>query len=64
MINKKKFDKEYKTQWNDERDYLESVGIMYSFVKEIDEISTYKYTKSVELFKALMEFYMLKKNNK
>ena len=54
------FDKEYSTQWNEERDYLRSVGIDYNFVKEINGISTYKYTKNKELFKALYEFY----NNK
>ena len=38
--------------------YLESIGIKYSFVKEINEITTYKYTKTPELFKALVSFYM------
>ena len=52
-----KFDKEYSTQWNNERDYLESVGIKYVFVKEINGISTYKYKKNSRLFKALSSFY-------
>ena len=56
--NKIRFDKEYSTQWNKEKDYLESKNIMYSFVKEINGISTYKYTKNSELFKALGSFYM------
>lgn len=56
--NKTKFDKEYSTQWNKEKDYLESVGIRYIFVKQNDGISTYKYTKTSELFKALESFYI------
>jgi hypothetical protein len=55
---KTKFDKEYSTQWNEERDYLDSIGIRYSFVKEINGISTYKYKKNSELFKALSSFYI------
>jgi len=56
--NISKFDKEYSTQWNYERDYLESIGVKYTFVKEINGISTYKYKKNSELFKALSSFYM------
>lgn len=56
--SKTKFDKEYSTQWKNEKDYLESIGIKYVFVKEINGISTYKYTKTAELFKALWSFYM------
>lgn len=54
----KKFDKEYSTQYVPEMKYLESVGIKYSFVKEICGVTTYKYTKTSELFAALMSFYM------
>lgn len=53
----KKFDKEYSTQYNPERDYLMKMGIMPSFVKVINEVTTYKYTKTPELFKALAIFY-------
>jgi len=60
MKTRVKFDKEYSTQWNEERDYLKSIGIMYTFVKEINGISTYKYTKSSELFNALGIFYAQK----
>ena len=56
--SKTKFDKEYSTQWNKERDYLKEHGIEYSFVKEINGISTYKYKKNSELFKALSSFYI------
>lgn len=53
-----KFDKEYSTQWKLEVEYLEKLGITYTFVKEINNISTYKYTKTSELFNALGFFYM------
>ena len=56
--NKTRFDKEYSTQWNKEKVYLESVGIKYDFVKELNGISTYKYTKTSELFNALESFYI------
>lgn len=55
-----RFDKEYSTQWNEERDYLRNLGITYIFVKEVDGISTYKYTKTSELFNALGIFYTQK----
>ena len=38
--------------------YLELLGIKYSFVKEIDGVTTYKYTKTSKLFKALESFYI------
>jgi hypothetical protein len=40
--------------------YLESVGIRYKFVKEVNGITTYKYQKSQELFLALASFYAQK----
>ena len=57
----KKFDKEYSTQYTPEKDYLLSVGIHPSFVKVIDGTTTYKYTKTSELFKYLMFFYCEKR---
>ena len=57
MIQRLKFDKEYSTQWNDERDYLAENGIMYEFVKEINGVSTYKYKKNTRLFELLLDFY-------
>ncbi len=57
----KRFDKEYSTQHTPEMKYLLSKGIKYSFVKDIGGVTTYKYTKTPELFKALMYFYT---NNK
>lgn len=40
------------------KNYLEYLGIKYTFVKEVNGISTYKYEKTSELFKALESFYM------
>lgn len=54
----KKFDKEYSTQYAPEMKYLLSKGIKYSFVEEIHGVTTYKYTKTPELFLALVSFYM------
>lgn len=54
----KKFDKEYSTQYVPEMKYLQSKGINYSFVKDIQGVTTYKYTKTPELFSALVSFYM------
>lgn len=53
----KKFDKEYSTQYTPEKEYLQSVGIKPTFVKVINEITTYKYTKNAKLFEALRVFY-------
>lgn len=53
----KKFDKEYSTQYTPEKDYLLSVGIKPSFIKVVNGVTTYKYTKTSELFKRLMFFY-------
>ncbi len=57
-IERVKFDKEYSTQYKKEVEYLDSLGIRYTFVKNISNISTYKYTKTPELFKALESFYV------
>jgi RPA family protein len=56
----KKFDKEYSTQYTPEKDYLLQNGIKPSFVKTINEVTTYKYTKTSELFKLLAIFYTQK----
>jgi RPA family protein len=53
----KKFDKEYSTQYSPEKDYLLKNGIKPSYVKVIDNVTTYKYTKTSELFKLLYLFY-------
>ena len=53
----KKFDKEYATQYTPEKDYLLQNGIMPSFIKVIDNVITYKYTKTSRLFKLLAAYY-------
>lgn len=54
----KKFDKEYSTQWIEEVKWLKKHGIRYTFVKtDENNVTTYKYNKTMELFKLLMEFY-------
>lgn len=53
----KKFDKEYSTQYTPEKKYLESHGVHPSFVKVINEVTTYKYTKTSKLFRVLASFY-------
>ena len=58
IIKLKKFDKEYSTQYTPEKEYLLSVGIKPPFVKVVSGVTTYKYTKTSELFAALMSFYM------
>lgn len=54
----KRFDKEYSTQYSPEKEYLLSKEIKPSFVKIIEGVTTYKYTKTPELFQALVSFYM------
>lgn len=56
-ITESKFDKEYATQWIEEKDWLSSHGIRYTFVKKIGGIDTYKYTKNLKLFQTLCLFY-------
>ena len=55
----KKFDKEYATQFIDEVKFLKNKGIKYEFVKSVNGIDIYKYTKTKQLFLALYEFYNL-----
>lgn len=54
----KKYDKEYSTQYTPEKKFLLSKGIIPSYVKIINGVTTYKYTKTPELFQALVYFYM------
>ena len=56
----KKFDMEYFTQYTPEKEYLLTHGIQPSFVKVINGVTTYKYTKTSELFKLLAIFYAQK----
>ena len=56
----KKFDKEYSTQYTPEMKFLLEQGIKYTFVKEINGVTTYKYEKTPKLFKTLEIFYRRK----
>lgn len=53
----KKYDKEYSTQYSPEKEYLLRMNIKPSFTKVVNEVTTYKYKKTSELFKALALFY-------
>ena len=53
----RKYDHEYSTQWIKEKEYLSQHGVRYTFVKLIDNVSTYKYEKNETLFKLLAQFY-------
>lgn len=56
----KKFDIEYSTQYTPEKEFLFCHGIKPNFVKVINEVTTYKYKKTSELFKLLAIFYAQK----
>lgn len=56
----KKYDKEYSTQYTPEKKYLLSVGIKPTFIKTINNVTTYKYEKTPELFHFLEFFYAQK----
>ena len=53
----KKFDIEYSTQYVPEMKWLLEHGVKYNFVKTINGVTTYKYTKSKLLFELLSVFY-------
>lgn len=53
----RKFDKEYSTQYLPEVDFLKEQGIKPVFIKTIQQVETYKYTKTKDLFSALVKFY-------
>lgn len=57
----KKFDKEYSTQWIEEVKWLKEKNIRFTFVKtDENDVTTYKYKKTSELFNALAIFYAQK----
>lgn len=61
-MEKKLFDSEYSTQWRKEVDFLKTRGIFPAFMKTNDQqIETFKYTKTPELFAALVEYYAMVK---
>ena len=57
MNEKVKYDKEYRTQYLPEVDFLKSKGIYPTFIKTEYGVENYKYTKNKKLFMALIEFY-------
>lgn len=59
----KKFDKEYSTQWIKEVEWLQKHNVFYVFVKtDYNNITTYKFKKTAQLFLWLFIFYSLNKN--
>ena len=56
-MRKIKIDKEYSTTWWSECDYLMKHGIRYTFVKEINGVTVWKFHKDSQLFRVLTEFY-------
>lgn len=53
----KKYDKEYSTQYLPEVEYLKVNNVRYTFVKVLNGVPTYKYTKTPQLFQLLELFY-------
>lgn len=51
------FDREYATSYKSEVKWLSEHGIRYTFVKEINTISVYKYKKNSKLYETLAEYY-------
>ena len=52
-----KVDREYGSTWFEEVDFLMKHGIRYTFVKEVDQVTVWKFKKNENLFLALAEFY-------
>ncbi|HBJ1650339.1 TPA: hypothetical protein LA460_000243 [Clostridium botulinum] len=53
----KKIDNEYGTQNRKEMYYLIDKGQVYSFAKTTDDVTTWKFKKSKQLFELLMNYY-------
>ena len=53
----KRYDKEYSTQYLPEVEYLKANNVRYTFVKVLNGVPTYKYTKTPQLFQLLEIFY-------
>lgn len=51
------FDREYATTYKSEVAWLSRHGIRYTFVKEINTLTTYKYKKNSALYQCLADFY-------
>lgn len=59
----KKFDREYPVTFIKEKQFLDSCGIRYEFVKTVNGITTFKYKKTPYLFECLRIFYKQFFNN-
>ena len=53
-----KFDNEYSTQNIDEVNELKRCGIRYTFIKNDNGVTIWKYTKTPKLFEVLKNFYI------
>lgn len=60
----KMLDREYATSYMSEVKWLSENGISYNFVKVIDGITIYKYTKNYRLYKELSNFYAYLESNR
>lgn len=56
MVNIK-IDQEYSCVWYEEFDYLIKHGLRYTFVKTINNVTTWKFKKTEQLFLLLADFY-------
>lgn len=54
---KKLIDREYPCTWMTEQAYLADHGIRYTFVKEENGVTVYKYKKTKKLFQTLSRLY-------
>jgi len=52
-----KVDREYNCVWYEEFDYLIKHGLRYTFVKTINNVTTWKFKKTEQLFLSLADFY-------
>ena len=58
MIKQTHFLNEYPCTYVKEYEFLKSKGFRYNFVKSFDGVTVWKYSKSVDLYDALKEFYL------
>ena len=56
MVNIK-IDQEYSCVWYEEFDYLMKHNLRYTFVKTINNVTTWKFKKTEQLFLLLADFY-------
>lgn len=59
---KRKYDREYATQYYREMEYLKTKGFYPSFVRTDRGVNTWKYKRSPELFRAVADFYEQRRN--